>query len=331
MSKIEQLKAAAGGAVASASQQPKTVFTLLKNNREQIAAALPKHMNAERMARVAMTCIRTTPKLLQCSPESLFGAVIQCAQLGLEPSNGLGHAYLLPFDKREKGADGRWHTVGTDVQLIIGYRGMIDLARRSGQIISIEARAVYEGDVFECSLGLDSSLVHKPDWDNPNRGNAEFLRFVYAVAKLKDGGVQFEVLSRQGVEAIRARSKAGNSGPWATDYEAMALKSVTRRLFKWLPVSIEMQAAVGLDEAGERGEQHLDSVLNGDFKVVADKLDEAARGDDAPDVGEVLKLVNSASTGDELDLALDLASSLNREQFAQAKQAIDARRAALNN
>jgi recombination protein RecT len=222
---------------AVAKQAPKTIAGFLTTYKGEIARALPKHLTADRMARVAMTEIRKNPQLMKCKPESLFGAIIQTSQLGLEPGNALGHAYLLPY--------------GLEVQLIIGYRGMIDLARRSGQILSIEAHAVFEGDTFECSFGLNSDLRHVPDWENPNRTDANKLKFVYAVAKLKDGGTQFEVMSRAEVDAIRARSKAGRSGPWVTDYQAMAQKTVIRRLFKYLPVSIEMQQAIGIDEKAD--------------------------------------------------------------------------------
>jgi recombination protein RecT len=199
---------------------------------------------------------------------SFLGAVIQCAQLGLEPGNALGHAYILPFDKREK-VGGQWKTVRTEAQVIIGYRGMIDLARRSGQIVSIDARAVYEGDKFECVLGLDAKIDHTPDWQNANRADASKLRFVYAVAKLKDGGVQFDVMSRAEVEGIRARSKSADNGPWVTDFAAMAVKTVVRRLFKFLPVSIEMQTAVGLDEMAEQGiAQQNAAVIDGEFAFV---------------------------------------------------------------
>lgn len=291
MSTTDIVKNAARSGAIAKSEAPKSVFGYLKEHKNQIAMALPKHMNADRMARVATTCIRSTPKLLECTPESLFGAIIQCAQLGLEPGNGLGHAYLLPFDKNRKEGN-NWVKESTEVQLIIGYRGMIDLARRSGQIISIEAHAVYLGDNFECALGLDSKLNHVPDWDNSNRGDPEKLTFVYAVAKLKGGGVQFQVMSKRGVDEIRLRSKSGakmdkygkeNKTPWNTDYEAMALKSVTRRLFKWLPVSIEMQQAVGLDEKGDRGEQNLAHVISADFQEVEKKLIEAVD----PDTGEI--------------------------------------------
>lgn len=218
--------------------------------KAQIGLALPRHMTPERLLRIALTEVRRNPKLAECSQASLLAAVFQCAQLGLEPGGSLGHAWLVPF--------------GREVQFQIGYRGMIDLARRSGQIHSIEAHAVYEGDHFDCVLGLESDLKHLPDWSNPNRCDAGKLTFVYAVARLKDGGTQFEVMSRAEVEAVRKRSRSGSSGPWQTDFAAMALKTVVRRLFKWLPISIEMSRAVGLDEAAEIGikqETDLDAYL----------------------------------------------------------------------
>jgi recombination protein RecT len=204
--------------------------------KAQLAAALPKHLTADRMARIVLTELRRVPKLLDCEPASLMGAVMQCAQIGLEPGNGLGHAYLIPF--------------GREVQLIIGYRGFLDLARRSGQIVSISARAVYAGDRFEYAYGLNEKLVHEPA---PNRAKDAELTFVYAVASLKDGGHQFEVMSRADVEKVRAKSKSGGSGPWKDHYEEMAKKTAIRRLFKYLPVSVELQRAVMADEYQEAG------------------------------------------------------------------------------
>jgi len=265
------LKAVATGQVAK-TEKPKDLAHLLATPQVQlqIKAALPRHMTAERMARIATTEMRKVPKLAQCDAMSFLGAVIQCAQLGLEPGNALGHAYILPFDKREK-VGGQWKTVRTEAQVIIGYRGMIDLARRSGQIVSIDARAVFDGDKFECLLGLEPKIDHVPDWQNPNRADPSKLRFVYAVAKLKDGGVQFDVMSRAEVEGIRARSKAADSGPWVTDFPAMALKTVVRRLFKFLPVSIEIQRAVGLDEMAEHGlSQQNAAVIDADFSLAED-------------------------------------------------------------
>lgn len=235
--------------------------------KAQFAAALPKHMTAERMARIVTTEIRKTPDLVKCEKASFLGAVIQCAQLGLEPGNSLGHAYILPFDKREKRGN-EWVTVRTDAQLIIGYRGMIDLARRSGQIISLSARAVREQDDFDYQLGLHEDLTHKP-FEGEHAGE---ITHVYAVARLQGGGVQFEVMSKAQVEAVRAQSKAGKSGPWVSHWEEMAKKTVIRRLFKYLPVSVEIQRAVTLDEAAEAGvSQGHEYVFDGDFEVVDDE------------------------------------------------------------
>lgn len=242
------------------SEAPKGIMGMLDVYKDQIEKALPRHMTATRMARIAMTEIRKTPKLLQCDPKSLFGAVIQCAQLGLEPGNALGHAYLLPFDKKEK-VNGQWKTVRTDVNLIIGYRGMIDLARRSGQIVSLSARAVYANDEFRYQYGLHEDLVHVPNEDNPGQ-----LTHVYAVARLRDGGVQFDVMTLESVEKVRSQSKAKDSGPWVTHFEEMAKKTIIRRLFKYLPVSVEIQRAVGLDEMSEAGiNQQNQAIVDSDW------------------------------------------------------------------
>lgn len=242
--------------------KPKTLANLLSqdNVKRQIALALPKHITPDRLSRVAITELNRVPALKECDPMSFLGAVMQCAQLGLEPSIGLGQAYLLPFRNNKKGI--------TECQFIIGYRGMIDLARRSGQMVSLSAYAVYEYDEFDYELGLHPNLTHKPSQE-ADRGK---LTFVYAVANLKDGGVQFEVMSRAQIDAIRAQSKAGKTdySPWATHYEEMAKKTVIRRLFKYLPVSVEMSKAVGYDELAEAGvSQQNESILDDvDYNVL---------------------------------------------------------------
>lgn len=223
-----------------------SVKALIEASKGAIASRLPKHITADRITKVALTAINKTPKLLQCTRESLMLSIMTAAELGLEPGGALGEGYLVPY--------------GNVCQFIPGYRGMISLARRSGQIISIEAHVVHEGDAFDCSLGLDPRLVHTPDWDAAEDGK---LKFVYAVAKLKDGGVQFEVMSKAAVNAIRARSKASGSGPWVTDYEEMARKTVIRRLFKYLPVSVEMAQALDLQAGAEAGE-FVGATINGE-------------------------------------------------------------------
>jgi recombination protein RecT len=216
--------------------------------KQQMALALPSHVTAERLARIALTEVRKNPKLMQCDQVSFMGAIMQCCQLGLEPGGALGHAYLIPFENRAKGI--------TECQFIVGYRGMIDLARRSGQIVSLSARVVHLGDQFRFCYGMDETIEHVPG------GESGPMTHVYAVAKLKDGGQQFEVMTRADVEAIRDSSHGYKSAvkykkdhPWITNFEEMARKTVTRRLFKWLPVSVELATAVSLDEQADRGGQ----------------------------------------------------------------------------
>lgn len=225
-----------------------TLQNLLDTNRKQIEAALPKHLTADRLLNIAVTEARRNPALLECTQASFLGAIIQTAQLGLEPGGTLGHAYLVPFKNNRNGT--------TEVQFIIGYKGMMSLSYRSPLISHVIARAVYDGDEFSFQYGTDENIVHKPDME----ANGQKITHVYAIAFLRNGGRVFDVMEHKEIEAARKRSKAADSGPWDTDYESMAKKSIVRRMFKYCPVSIEMQQAVGLDEAAERGEQN-----NGDF------------------------------------------------------------------
>jgi len=241
-------------------QKMKSIRDLLNVSRKEIEAALPAHLTPDRLLRIVTTEIRKTPALLECSQASLLGAVIQSAQVGLEPGGALGHCYLVPF----KG----------QVQLIVGYRGFLELANRSDRVSKIIARAVYSGDEFEFEYGLNERLVHKPG-DASKRGQ---LSHVYCVVTLKDGAQMFDVMAKAEVDAIRNRSKAGNSGPWVTDYEAMAKKTAVRRLFKFMPASIEAQRAVGLDEMSEtENGQDNESVIGVEGRQVPDAGTSALR------------------------------------------------------
>lgn len=226
-----------------------TVKKFFEANRGTLEALLPKHFDSERMLKLALGALRTTPKLAGASLSSLLGSVVTCAQLGLEPNTPLGHAYLLPFDKREKRDDGQWVTVEIQVQVIIGWKGMVDLARRSGQIVSIAAHEVCEGDDFRFAYGLDEELYHRPAMKD--RGAVSGF---YAVAKLVGGGHSFEFMSCDEVNHIRDKAAEKNrakkdkqgrpiiTGPWLDNYVEMGRKTVLRRLFKYLPISIESLA-----------------------------------------------------------------------------------------
>lgn len=241
---------------APAVRNTDPIGTLMARLKPQLAVALPSAMDPDRVARVALTELRVNAKLAQAAlsnPSSFMGSMLKASALGIEIGNGLGHGYLIPFDKYKKGSNGRWEVVGTEIQLIIGYKGMIDLARRSGQIEALYAVEVYGGEQFEVTLGLKGDILHKRSFEVDN--DARNVVAVYAVAKLKGGEVQFEVMGRKQIEAIRTRSKSKDDGPWVTDWAEMAKKTVVRRLFKYLPVSIEIKTktgtrAVSLDAAG---------------------------------------------------------------------------------
>lgn len=205
----------------------------------QLAAVLPRTMRPDRLLKVAIAAASRNPTLLQCTPESIYASLHAAAQLGLEAGSPLGGAYLVPYRNK--------HTSSWEAQLIVGYRGLIDLARRSGQIKSIEAHCVLEGDHFELEWGLTPKLIHRPKLD----GAADRpLLFVYAVAQLEGSATQSDVMTRAEVDAIRSRSKSKDTGPWVTDYLEMARKTVVRRLAKYLPLTVELADALEADGDG---------------------------------------------------------------------------------
>lgn len=220
---------------APATTSPKaTIRHMLDQQKDAIAMSLPSGMDADRFARLLLTAANTNPRLFGCDPTSFLAAGVACAQLGLEPNDSRGLAYLVPFkDKRR----------GEVVQVIIGYRGMMELARRSGMVTSINAFPVFEGDDFRYSLGLDPDLHHVPAPDGDE--NPERLTHVYAVAKV-NGDPQFVVLTRRQVDKARAQSSGAQSGtsPWSSHYVEMALKTAIRRLCKYLPQTVEVAQAL---------------------------------------------------------------------------------------
>jgi recombination protein RecT len=199
--------------------------------RAQVAAALPAHLKPERFIRVALTAMLKTPGLADCDKGSFFQALLNLSSFGLEPDGR--HAHLIPFNNRKRGI--------VECQLILDYKGLVALAYRSGAISNIHADVVRENDVFEYNMG--EVTAHKINFREP-RGN---IYAVYAVATFKDGTKKCEVMSCEEVESVRKRSRAGESGPWVTDWAEMAKKTVFRRLSKWLPFSPEFHDALEKD------------------------------------------------------------------------------------
>lgn len=208
------------------------IQSVLESMKLQIAQALPKHLSAERMIQMATQVIAKNPRIAECDAGSLIGAVMQASILGFKPTESLGQVYFVPY--------------GNKVQFQIGYKGYIDLARRSGQIKTLYAYPVYQNDEFEYELGLEPKLRHKPA-----QGERGEMTNVYACAHYKDGGYNFVVLSKDEVERLRLRNsfqKTKPSGAWATDYEAMACAKAIKQLAKYMPLSEEMQSAFMTDE-----------------------------------------------------------------------------------
>lgn len=210
----------------------------LTRNQAKLREALPKHVTPERMSRIALTTIRMNPKLLECSVPSLLGAIMQAATLGLEPGL-LGHAYFVPFNNKKKDVSGR-ETWVKEVTFIAGYKGLLDLARRSGEIKTIQAQAVHANDVFEYECGLSPILRHVPKLIGERGPVVGF----YAYALTKDEGTYFEFMTLEDINKIRSRSKAKDYGPWVTDFNQMARKTVLRRLCNYLPLKVEIAQSI---------------------------------------------------------------------------------------
>lgn len=227
--------------------------SLLMSRRSAMEAVLPKHLTPDRLIKIASVAVSRNELLKKCTPLSIVVAVMTAAQLGLDCGGALGSAYLVPFKRSKKVGGDRWQT-NYECQLIIGYRGLIDLARRSGHIMSIESRVVYQNDLFDVEYGREGvQLKHKPALDaDPGQ-----MRLVYALATLKDGGHQFELMTRTQIDGIKARSQAKDNGPWVTDYDEMARKTVVKRLCKSLPLSTEFHEAIVLENRNEYGEDDV--------------------------------------------------------------------------
>lgn len=205
----------------------------------QLKLALPRHVTPERLARIVLTQVRLNPKLAECTRTSFLGAVMECAQLGLEPGV-LGQAWIIPY--KNKGT--------LTATLVVGYRGLVALAWRSEQLASVQAHVVYSSDTFVYERGLEPKLKHQPG-DGDEREDE--ITHAYAVLKTTTGGTLFEVMSRAQINRIRNRSRASDSGPWVTDYAEMAKKTVLKRLFKLAPLSVELARGLQADDEAEIG------------------------------------------------------------------------------
>lgn len=251
-----------------AEKKDNSMVGLIRRMEPQIRKALPSVITPERFTRIVLTALSSNPKLQACTPMSVMGAMMQAAQLGVEPNTPLGQAYLIPY--------------GNVCQFQLGYKGLIDLAYRSGEVSSIQAHEVHENDTFTYEYGLEPKLRHVPA--QTDRGP---VTFYYAVLKLKNGGVGFEVMSRDDVETFaRKKSKAYNNGPWKTDFDEMAKKTVLKKVLKYAPLKTEFARAVASDES-----------------VKTMKMDEPADMLDAPN--EIYTIENEPDNPEEVPQGVD--------------------------
>lgn len=226
-------------------QKGATLKGLIKAMEPQIRAALPSVLTPERFTRMIFTALSTNPDLKECTPQSFLGAMMQAAQLGVEPNTPLGQAYLIRYNRTVKDDKGKFSKV-PECQFQLGYKGFIDLAYRSEAVLDIAAHTIYSGDYFEFEYGLKPNLVHKPALTNRGTPIA-----YYAVYHTKDGGGNFVVMSKEDIEKHRNKfSKAAGQGfsPWATNFEEMAKKTVLKQLLKYAPLKTEFVRAVATDE-----------------------------------------------------------------------------------
>jgi recombination protein RecT len=222
---------------AAMRTEKRTMQDYIKKMQGEIEKALPSVLTPERFTRIVLSALSTNPKLAETTPQSFLGAMMTAAQLGLEPNTPLGQAYLIPY--KNKGI--------LECQFQLGYKGLIDLAYRSGQISVIQAHTVYANDEFEYELGLEPKLRHVP-CKNVDKGEPVWF---YGMFKTKDGGFGFEVMSVADVRTFAKKySKAYSSSysPWTTNFEEMAKKTVLKRALKYAPLKTEFVRGLSADE-----------------------------------------------------------------------------------
>ena len=282
-----------GGAIQKAQTEKsaavktqRSMKDLIVSMEGQIAKALPSVITPERFTRMVLTAMSTNKDLQLCTPNSFLGAMMQAAQLGVEPNTPLGQAYLIPY--KNKGV--------LECQFQLGYKGMIDLAYRSGEVKDIQAHEVHENDTFEYELGLEPKLKHIPAMKN--RGA---VIMYYAIFHTKDGGYGFNVMSVDDVqEHAKKYSKSYGSSfsPWKSNFDEMAKKTVLKRCLKYAPIKTEFARSISTDET-------IKTTIAADMAEQADEtdyIDAEFVEKDAPEVIEEKGRTVDAATGEVLEL-----------------------------
>jgi len=236
---------------------------LIESSELRFADVLPEGMDPKRVVRLAKFAVHRNPALLKCDPVSVIEAIVTACQLGLEINSPIGGAHLVPYK--------------TKCQMIPDYRGLVKLALQNDDCLKLVAREVYDGDLFHIIQGTTESIEHVPLLGGEARMDEDITGF-YAVATLKGGITVHEYAPKGDVDKIRARSRAGNSGPWSTDYAAMGKKTMVKRVLKWLDLSPQLALAIEMDNRGDTG--FAGSTTDRDTEAdVASDMAERARAD----------------------------------------------------
>lgn len=212
-----------------------SIADLIKAMEPEIKRALPDVITPERFTRMALSALNTTPKLRECSQMSFLSALMNAAQLGLEPNTALGQAYLIPY--KNKGM--------LECQFQVGYKGLIDLGYRNPQMQIISAEVVYENDEFDYQLGLTPTLYHRPALEN--RGE---VKCFYGMFKLVNGGFGFSVMSKSDMDVYAkeySQSFDSSYSPWKSNYNDMAKKTVIKQALKYAPLKTDFRRALSTD------------------------------------------------------------------------------------
>lgn len=303
------------GKNASGKQSPKTFPEMLKSFLPEIQRALPKHLSGDRISRIALTAFRRQPKLAECNPLSVFAAVIQASQLGLEIDTQ-GRAFLVPYKK--------------ECQFIPGWKGLVELLNRSGQGTAWTG-AVFQGDDFEYMLGDSPFVHHKPIGES----DPALMTHVYAVGRPK--GAEWPIIEVWKVERVTKHrnkyNKVGDKHYSFGNWEMYARKVVLLQVLKYMPASAELSTAMELDDAAARGEQALTvkDAIEGTWTPVADEPEDQASKPAEPEAEATAeqRQQTSAPTFEDAVAAvragdIDLARSLTANMTIELSALIEA-------
>ncbi len=258
------------------SQNKKEIIDLLEKQKDQIKRAFPREVNVDRVIRIIITALSREPILAKCTPISILGCAIQSAQLGLEPDSILGQCYFIPFYNSQKKV--------YEAQLVVGYRGYIDLAYRSGMIKSIFASAVIKEDDFAYEYGSNQFLKHIPKHRDKTSIAWDDIIGSYAYVYTIQGGFVFKVLDKLELEIARSYSKStSEKSAWNTRPNIMAMKTSLRQLNKFMPLSPQLRIVDMLESMYEGDSQDWENII----EIHDDKAVES--------LNEVLKEVKDAT------------------------------------